>query len=89
MTYIVLQLLLLKTLRSDANGAKLAPLGVFQKLIIYMVQYAEGAKVDWIVLMCTLKWQGKVYMMLKMEKNLITYIIISFQFSNIHKTLLL
>ena len=38
------------------------------------VHYSEGAKVDWIVLMSTLTWQWKTYLMLKMEKSLITSI---------------
>ena len=42
----------------------------------YLVQYSEGAKVDWIVLMSTLKWRWihTRRLMLNMEKNLITSI---------------
>ena len=39
-----------------------------------LVQYSEGAMVDWIVLMSTLKWQWNTYLMLKMKNNLITSI---------------
>ena len=58
------------------------PLDVQVFVQCFLAHYSEGAKVDWSVLMSTLQWEWNTYLMLKMDKHLITYNI-SFQFVNI------